>query len=92
MGIRISCMDRTGIRRSVILYFILAFIVLVSMRFFEYSAAVVAYCLIILITYALIKRHVEFRWGNSMQSGFSFWTYTDFRNICHRMEFGMVSA
>lgn len=65
-------MDRTGIRRSVTLYFILAFIVLVSLHFFEYSAAVIAYSLIILISYSLIKRHVDFRWGNSMWSGLLF--------------------
>lgn len=66
-------MDRIdAIRKSILFYFILIFIVLASMYFFALSAALVAYSIIIFLTYILRKRDGGFRWGKSWKSGFMF--------------------
>ena len=65
--------DRTtGVKKSIIFYLILTFVVLASMYFFALSAALVAYLIIILIAYILKNRDSDFRWGSSWKSGFLF--------------------
>jgi membrane protease YdiL (CAAX protease family) len=62
----------SGIKRSIVFYLILIFVVLASMYFFALSAALVAYSIIILIAYIFKKREGGFRWGSSWKSGFLF--------------------
>lgn len=64
-------MDRYA-KRSVAFYLIITAIVFASMYFFDFSAAMVAYSGIILITYILIKKEGEFKWGVSWKFGFLF--------------------
>ncbi len=61
---------KNGITRSIIFYAILTLVVLASMYFFELSAALVAYSIIILIAYLLKRKDDGFRWGVSWKFGF----------------------
>ncbi len=65
--------DRTaGVKKSIIFYLILTFVVLASMYFFALSAALVAYIIIILLAYIFKNRDSDFVWGMSWKSGFLF--------------------
>ncbi len=59
-----------GITKSIAFYAILTSVVLVSMYFYAISAALVAYLIIILISYLLKKKEGGFMWGVSWKFGF----------------------
>jgi len=61
-----------GMKKSILFYLVLIFIILASMYFFAFSAALVAYSIIIFLTYILRRKDGGFRWGNSWKSGFMF--------------------
>ncbi|MDD5474259.1 MAG: CPBP family intramembrane metalloprotease [Candidatus Methanoperedens sp.] len=65
--------DRKGsIKKSVIFYLVISIVVLASLYFFELSAALIAYSIIILIAYISKKQDGDFWWGVSWKPGFMF--------------------
>ncbi len=61
-----------GIKKSILFYLALIIVVLASMHFFDMSAALIAYSIIILIAYISKKQDGGFRWGASWKPGFMF--------------------
>ncbi len=61
-----------GIKKSILFYLALIIVVLASMHFFDMSAALIAYSIIILTAYISKKQDGGFRWGVSWKPGFMF--------------------
>lgn len=61
-----------GIKKSIEFYLILIVVVIASMYFFALSAALIAYSIIILISYLMRKEQGGFNWGSFWKFGFMF--------------------